>query len=239
LGIYSRMEIMKKILLLVAIILFFENCEMQPKSYKYGIPEEEFGQILFGLLNTSDTAATETEYGTVKFTNGGLEWKKCAQGQVYRSTDKDCQGASSPTNFTPNDLKYGATRHAYCNEASDACNSEGLNPILDSDETSTDRNITAFVTCQSDATGVSSGVTSGSWRVPTQAELMALAALGKISTLKLFPNTPDDTFWSATSDILDLEGELAKAVEFGPSGSKKEKLMRKDTKNYIRCVRNY
>jgi hypothetical protein len=230
---------MKKILLLLTSIVFFVNCEMQPKSYKYGIPEEEVSQILYGILNANSSASTQTTYGTIQYSTSRLEWKRCTQGQIFRQTEKDCQGTSSPSAFTPNDLKYGATRHAYCNEASNSCNSLALVPLLNSSNTSTSLNVTAYSSCKTDTTGVSAGVSAGSWRVPTLDELKVLASLGKISTLSIFPNTPDDLFWTATSAITDLEGRTAYAIDFSPGGYGSEKIVTKDTKFFIRCVRNY
>ncbi len=230
---------MKKNILLLLILTFFINCEMQPKSYKFGVPEEELSQILYGLINTSSSSSTETAYGTIQFAGSRLEWKKCAQGQVYRATQKDCQGTASPSNFTPNDLKYGATRHTYCNDPSNACNSLEIVPILNSANTSTSKNVTAYATCNADTTGVSSGVTAGSWRVPTVVELKNLAALGRVATLKTFPDSPDEIFWSSSSEFENLKGETAYAIDFSPEVYGNQKKIKKDTKNYIRCVRNF
>jgi hypothetical protein len=236
------MRDMKKNLLLLLLLTFFYNCEMQPKSYKFGIPEEDLSQILYGLINSSSSVtsfSTETTYGTMQFASTRLEWKRCAQGQVYRSAQKDCQGTTSPSIFTPNDLKYGATRHAYCNSASNTCNSLELIPILNSTLTSTTSSVTAYATCNADTTGVSSGVTAGSWRVPTIVELKALAALGRVATLKTFPDAPDEIYWSSSSEVENLKGETGYAVDFSPEVYGNEKKIKKDTKLYIRCVRSY
>ncbi len=228
---------MKKIILIL-LIGFLANCENQPKSYKYGIPEEEYSQILLGLINVN--SSTNSTYGTVKFTGTRLEWKRCAQGQSYRSANNDCQGNSSPTNFTPIDLKYGATQHTYCNTASNSCNSLELVPILNSATTSTTLNVTAYVSCSTDTTGVSTGsVTAGSWRVPTVIELVALSTLGRVATYQTFPNIPDEKYWSSTSEVTDLTGEVAQAVNFSLNGFGDTEKVKKDTKLYLRCVRSY
>ncbi len=228
---------MKKIILIL-LIGFLANCENQPKSYKYGIPEEEYSQILLGLINVN--TSTNSTYGTVKFGTSRLEWKRCAQGQSYRAAENDCQGNSSPTNFTPIDLKYGATQHAYCNVASNDCNSLELIPILNSSNTSTTTNVTAYSTCSSDTTGVSTGlVTAGSWRVPSIIELQALASLGRLATFQTFPNIPDEKYWSSTSEVEDLTGQTAKAVSFSLNGFGEIEKVKKDTKLFIRCVRSY
>ena len=227
---------MKKIILIL-LIGFLANCENQPKSYKYGIPEEEYSQILLGLINVN--SSSNSTYGTVKFTTTRLEWKRCAQGQSYRSANNDCQGNSSPTNFTPIDLKYGATQHTYCNTASNSCNSLELVPVLNSANTSTTLNVTAYETCSTDTTGVSDGVTLGSWRVPTVIELQALSTLGRVATYQTFPNIPDEKYWSSTSEVTDLTGEVAQAVNYSLNGFGDIEKVKKDTKLFIRCVRSY
>lgn len=231
---------MNQIRLLIILSLFFIGCEQKPTKYPFGIPEEEFEQILFGIINTNNSVARSS--GTVRFPSTGLEWKRCAQGQVFRSATEDCQGTSAPTPFTPVDLKYGATVHAYCNTASNDCNGNppSLVPILQNSNTSTPANTTAYATCDSDTTDLSpSDAIVGAWRVPTIVELKALASLGKISTFKAMPDAPDEKYWSSSSEINDLTGETAKSVSFEPGTYGDESIIKKDTKLYIRCIRNY
>ena len=223
---------MKKILLTILISAFFLRCEQQPKSYKYGIPEEEYNTILYGIINSNYT--TNTNYGSVQDPSTKLEWKRCAQGQVFNSTRNNCQGTSNPTLYTPVDLKYGAKQYAYCNTASNDCNSLALVPLLNSSKTSTAASETAYASCNNDTTGSVTG-----WRVPTIVELQALASLGRVATIQKFPDAPDEKYWSATSEVDDLSGEIAKSVNFAPGGYGEILKIRKDTKLYLRCVRNY
>lgn len=228
-----------KILLFILLSGFLLiNCEQKPIKYPYGIPEEEYKTILYGVLNTSNAVANSS--GTVRFPATGLEWKRCAQGQVFRSTEGDCKGTSRPTSFTPVDLTYGATIHAYCNTASNNCNSLDLVPLLNSTNTSTSTSITAYTSCSTDTTALSpTDINAGAWRVPTVVELKALASLGKLSTYKLIPDAPDEKYWSATGDVNDLTAETSKAISFEPGTYGNEYSIKKDTKLYIRCIRNY
>lgn len=230
-----------KIILITAILSFlFVGCEQKPTKYPYGIPEEEFEQIVYGIINTNNS--TSRSSGTVRFPTTGLEWKRCVQGQVFRSSTEDCKGNSTPTAFTPVDLTYGASFHAYCNTASNDCNGNppSLIPILQNTNTSTSQNVTAYATCAADTTDLSpTDATVSAWRVPTIIELQALASLGKLSTFKSLPDAPDEKYWSASSEINDLTGETAKAVSFEPGTYGTEYRIKKDTKLYIRCVRNF
>jgi hypothetical protein len=112
-------------------------------------------------------------------------------------------------------------------------------PVLNSANTSTTLNVTAYETCSTDTTGVSDGVTLGSWRVPTVIELQALSTLGRVATYQTFPNIPDEKYWSSTSEVTDLTGEVAQAVNFSLNGFGDIEKVKKDTKLFIRCVRSY
>ncbi|MCB1141245.1 MAG: DUF1566 domain-containing protein [Leptospiraceae bacterium] len=218
---------MKKILLLIVLSFVFSNCEKKTDKYVYGIPEEDTSNLLLGLVVKPVLGLTS--YGTIQDPVYRLEWKRCAQGQVFRSATSDCQGAQSSTEYTPFDGRYGAQVYTYCNLPGNFCNSLSLPMTLTNTSTTSE----AYNTCASERLN---GYTD--WRVPTYVELAAMAKASKFALLTTFPNIPEDKFWSSTGNENDSSGLTARAVDFGVNYGD-DAIVAKDTRLLVRCVRSY
>ncbi|HMV42495.1 MAG TPA: DUF1566 domain-containing protein [Leptospiraceae bacterium] len=224
-------KLMQYSFLSICLIILI-SCEAKPEKSYFGVPEEDGKQILAGLILGNGSIDNAT--GTVVDPKTGLEWKKCTQGQVFRSTNNDCQGSrATSTLTTPIDQgRYGATYLAYCNIEGNDCNTSSL-PMALKSNTVTGVFSEAFLSCNTDRTN---GYTN--WRVPSYPELQALASLGKVVLTNRFPNTPDDYFWSSWSNEQDTSGKTARAVFFSLETIGKDQNISKTTRFYVRCVRN-
>ena len=221
--------------LLILIFAGFINYEDKPDKSFYGMPQEEKDKILQGLLLGFGVVDNRT--GTVADPKTGLEWKKCTQGQVFRASNNDCQGTlATATPTSPADQgRYGATYLSYCNLQGNDCNSLSLPMTLKADSLP---GITseAYNSCAIENILATNGYTN--WRVPTYPELKSVSELGKLVLISLFPNTPDDYFWSSWGNEQDQTGSTARAISFSYNSIGKEQNITKTTKLYVRCVRN-
>ncbi len=215
------------IFLILAVTLV--NCgEEITRQNKFGLTEEDQKSIIMGFV--MNTTYSNTGNGTVLDSSLGVEWKKCTQGQTFRSAGNDCQGTVSATYIPVNAQTYGAELKTYCNVNGHDCNSLSLPPTLKSPI----NNVTseAYSSCADDRTAGQSD-----WRVPTYLELKKLAASGQNMLTTFFPNTVDEYYWSSWSDENDVTGKTAKAISFSGTNFGNEKSFNKDTRFYVRCVR--
>ena len=213
----------------LAMTLVF--CEAKPEKTFYGIPQEEANLILLGsVLNYK---LQDTGNGTIIDSSLGVEWKKCSQGQSFRSSQNDCQGTISGSDLTPTDqYNYGAGTYAYCNIAGNDCNSVSLPQIL-SASPSNNAYSDIYNSCDADTTN-----NRTDWRVPTSVELEKLVIGGKVAMIEFFPNTVSSYYWSSVSNEQEPSGLTAKAIHFGEDKFGDVKNINKDNKLYLRCVRN-
>ncbi|HMV80425.1 MAG TPA: DUF1566 domain-containing protein [Leptospiraceae bacterium] len=234
------MNILMKFLFTAAVLTLVQ-CEYKPKKSTYGLREEDKAQIILGAINT--VGIELTSYGTVKDPKTRLEWKRCSQGQTFRSATNDCQGTAGTVynplgNYNVNIPSveggtYGAFALNYCNYSSNDCNVPSIPQVLRKDPTNKAVS-QAFSFCDADTTG---GLTG--WRVPGEPELTFLASLGRNSVNSVFPNTPEDSYWTSYSDFTDLYGRTAKSVSFKNVDYGTVTSVAKETKLYVRCVRSY
>lgn len=225
-----------KTLYKITIIAFFAflifNCgEEKVRQNKLGLTDEETNTVVLGLILNS--GYSNSGNGTVLDNTSGLEWKKCTQGQTFRSATNDCQGTISAT-YNPVDAqRYGATPLTFCNINGNGCNATSLPQVLTISTTSNGLVSEAFSSCAADRT---SGYSN--WRVATFAELKKLAIGGQNMMTQYFPNTVEDFYWSSWGDENDSTGNTAKAINFTGAKFAEEKSVNKDTKYYVRCIRN-
>lgn len=223
---------MLKRLSYLSFILFILNaCEAKPEKTYFGIPEEESKKILLGvLLNTS---YQDTKQGTIIDRSIGLEWKKCSQGQVFREKENDCQGSVNGSLLNPWDqYKYGAIPFNYCNLPTNQCNTLPLPQVL-KEVYDPGTYSEVYLSCSTDKTAGKAG-----WRVPTYPELLKLVQGGKATFSQNFPNSVSDAYWSSYSNELDSSGLTARAISFSEDRFGEERIIAKNTKLYLRCVRN-
>jgi hypothetical protein len=225
------MKLIQKILFL-SFLSFLYYCEAKPEKNFYGIPEEETKTILLGYL--LNTGLEDTKQGTILDQANGLEWKKCSQGQVYRQSHNDCQGSTSfGSDLSPIDqYKRGAGIFNYCSIAANLCNAITVPMVLVPSREPTAIS-EAYLSCGTDTTAGKTG-----WRVPTYPELTRLSIGGKVALTQFFPDTVNDTYWTANANEQDVTGYTARAIHFGEDSFGEEKLIGKDRKLYLRCVRS-
>lgn len=217
--------------LIILIILFLWNCEAKPKKYYLGIPEAEAKTMLLGL--TLQNGMNDSNSGTVIDKYTGLEWKKCTQGQSYRNDTNDCQGTSNGTLNNPTDpYLYGSVAMNYCSLRSNSCNSLGFPMMLVSSPTD-NASSEIYTSCDLDTFN---GKTD--WRVPNPWELEKITHGGKLVNSKIFPNMVNDYYWTSYNNETDSTGATAIAVSFADDTFGQRKNISKDTKLYLRCVRN-
>jgi len=217
-----------KVLLLVALLSFFWNCEAKPVQDNFGFSPEETNVLLTGLL-TNSTLRNNRD-GTTTDPVTGLIWRTCAVGQVYRSTENDCQGDTSGSTLNPLDsLRYGARELAFCDSKTHACNRLDLPQFLVHQSVIAIGGVSqAFQAC--------AGLGSP-WRVASPLELKRLTETGRNSILANFPQTPEGDFWSGWSNEQDLVGETAYTISFDRQSFGVERRIAKTERNYVRCVR--
>ncbi|NCN09267.1 MAG: DUF1566 domain-containing protein [Leptospira sp.] len=229
----NKMKLNTIILLVVVSSLLTVGCEAPKEKDTFGLSDEELGTVLTGvLLNTN---YVDLRDGTVLDKAGSLIWRKCSQGQVYRSTENDCRGAVAGTLFTPNDqILWGAGRYAYCNTNTWSCNTRTV-PItlLANAGFITTGFSEALNTCESlnDANGFPG------WRVPNPLELQKLTLGGRTGLLQNFPDTVENIYWSSWSVQDDTTGEKAITVNFDRESFGEEKIVDKIERTYVRCIR--
>ena len=226
---------MKKInlLLLLLFIFSFVHCEGKPEKSFYGIPNDDKDKFVAGLILNSGSRSTSV--GTVVDSTTGLEWKKCSQGQTFRSANNDCQG--NPNSAGPATLtsigNYGAGKYSFCNLEGNYCNVTSLPQELNLAEQQRNKaSSAAFFTCITDRTG---GFTN--WRLPTSIELKALTTTGQTAMTINFPNSPEDSFWTAWGNENDQTGKTARAINMTRNKFGEEEFINKTTNNSVRCVR--
>jgi len=213
---------MKRIILILFLFIF-SRCEEKPVRDFYGFAEEEKSVLLMGLL--SSKGYSNTDYGSVVDSYTGLEIKKCSQGQIYNPATAGCDPGSG------NLVTNGALRLSYCHSVSNLCNSDSIPYTLKDPGSITSSEI--YNSCSSDRTGGYSN-----WRVPALFELVRLASFGRNSLLQFFPSTLEDYYWSANAEENDLYGKTAKTVSFSAQNFGETRNFSKDTRLYVRCVRN-
>ncbi|MCB1156570.1 MAG: hypothetical protein H7A25_04185 [Leptospiraceae bacterium] len=137
---------MKQILLLI-IFLFSHNCSSpnydpdigalfiilcygssdlrsQTKTeYEREFTDLKNGMILYTSRKIiySKNACEENYHSGVLNSESQTYYKKCVQGQVYRSEQNDCKGTGDSSNF------YGARQFAFCNTNDNSCESNSGN----------------------------------------------------------------------------------------------------------------
>jgi len=226
---------MKKIVKFFIILFFtiwFIDCEAKPERYKFFFPEEEQSTLLLGLLSRQNLEITN--YGTVKDKANNLEWKRCSQGQGFRLAENDCRGVVSGTLYTPIDSgTFGAIRLTYCNAPTMDCNQKALPFVLTAPEPNANYISEAYASCANDRTG---GFTD--WRVPTLPELKVFTLGGKNALYDIFSSTVQDYYWTSWSNEKDPWGKTAYIVSFAQDKWGEENVASKDTRYYVRCVRN-
>ncbi|MBE7439778.1 MAG: DUF1566 domain-containing protein [Spirochaetales bacterium] len=158
-------------------------------------------------------AYTNAYNGTVTDVNGNT-WMKCTVGQSYNSKQDDCTGTGTPT-------VYGARSVSYCTIANGCTDAALANSGPAYDE------------CNNLSLAGISG-----WRLPAQAELVALiGGQTRSSFLYFFPQTPDDKpFWGR--DENSAGSESAYTVSFAESTMSQVGTANKVTgKSYVRCIK--
>lgn len=219
-----------QLIALTIITTWLFNCEAKPDKGFNGLPPEDAEKIITGLV--LNTGVTDTRAGTITDIRTGLEWKKCSQGQEFRSSNNDCQGKTTGTLFTPLDqARYGATYLSYCSFSGNDCNTTA--PPMTLKLPANGFTSEAYSSCDSDRTRGFSN-----WRVPTYAELKALSAMGKTTLNIYFPNTVDDLYWTSWSNEQDLTAKTARAINFNAEKIGDEENVTKETRLYVRCVRS-
>lgn len=209
---------------------FFINCEAKPVEDTFGFSPEDQNVIVAGVLTNSILRSNPD--GTVLDPAFGLTWQKCSVGQVFRSTQNDCQGATAGSVLNPLDPnRYGARELAFCNSKTHACNQVTPLPQV------------LIPVSQIAISGVSEAYQAcadlgSTWRVPTLAELKRLTEVGRTALLSNFPQTPEGDYWSSWSNEQDLPGETAYAISFDRQSFGVEKKIPKTERNYVRCVRS-
>jgi hypothetical protein len=214
-------------LLLLLAVLSLVNCEKQPEKYQYGFSEADKANLILGLILKPNLQTTD--YGTVRDPSSRLEWKRCVQGQQFRTGINDCKGVSGGTLYTPVDITFGASTLTFCNIPGNDCNSLTIPNVL----TRTNTTSEAFNSCNSERTN-----SFEDWRVPTIVELKTIGVVGKIIIYEFFSDAPDSDYWSSNSNELDQSGLTARTMNFGVNYGQ-EGLDAKDKKHYVRCVRSY
>jgi hypothetical protein len=222
-----------RILSLLIILSILVNCQAEKEKDFYGLGEEEIPLLLTGLiLNRNFVDRLD---GTVLDQFNRVLYRKCVSGQEYRREENDCRGIQRGSLFTPNDtILYGALTFGYCNINSWNCNSRDFPfPLVGNAGLTIPGESEAFNHCNklNDATG------APGWRVATPIELRSLTLGGRNSMLQVFPDTPEDWFWSSWGRNDDIEGETALAVSFERSNFGEEKGFEKRGRKFIRCVR--
>ena len=220
---------LNKILILSALA-FFMNCEAKPEKETYGFTNDDFNVALLGVL--SNVNMIDNGDGTITDTSFRLTWQKCSYGQVFRSAQNDCQGATVGSVLNPQDpYRYGAKVVSYCDSRTHACNRVAPPQILISvSEIAIAGTSEAFNACNALGNG---------YRVPNAYELERLTATGRNGVLARFPNTVEGLYWSSLSEVTDIPGETALAVSFDRQTFGEEKKIIKTDRNYVRCVKSY
>ncbi len=225
---------MKNLIIIFLIAFIFNNCEGKPEKGFYGIPNDEKDKFIAGLILNQGT--TQTSIGTVVDNRNGLEWKKCSQGQSFRSGQNDCQGTGNSAAPTINVAigSYGASQLSYCDLEGNYCNTDSIPQILRLDRMQANKaNSEAFYSCIGDRTG---GFTN--WRVPNPTELKSLTTTGRTAMTINFPNTPQEIYWSSWSNEQDQTSKTAKGINFTTDKFGQDENPNKTTKLLVRCVRN-
>lgn len=209
---------MKKLIPILIVFLNIIACEEKPVRDYYGFSADEKNVLIAGLMN--NTTYSSTSYGTVLDSSLNVEFKRCTQGQIYNSTSNNCTNI----NNEPDKLTF-------CNVANNFCNTTAI-PFTLTDPGSLTIS-EAYNSCKNDTTGNYSN-----WRVANLVELAKLAAGGRNSMFIWFPGTLEENYWSANGNENDTSGLTAKAVSFSRSEFGNINLISKDTRLYVRCVRN-
>lgn len=225
------MKRLQTLLLILLTSIIFLNCEAEPERTFYGIPEEEYSLILLGTV--LNTRLQDTGRGTIIDSILSIEWKKCSQGQVFRSNENDCQGRIAGSTFTPTDhYNYGAGTYSFCSVATNDCNALSIPQTLVATPINNAYS-EAYLSCSQDSTD-----SKTDWRVPTIVELVKMAEGGKVALSQKFPNTISNYYWSADGNEMDTTGQTGKAVYFGEDNFGEYKALSKELKYSLRCVRN-
>jgi len=206
---------MKLKLTFVILSILLAGCEAKPKNDFFGFTEEDSLTLVTGFLNSRGFSSSA--YGTVIDTSLQIEYKKCSQGQAYNSQFNKCDSKASLL--------------SYCNPATNLCNTLTIPFLLKSPDAGASSE--AFISCHNDQTGGFSD-----WRVATATELLKLTAGGRNFLNLHFPNTEFDFYWSANALETDTTGKTARAISFSIDNFGEISQINKETRLFVRCVRN-
>ncbi len=231
------------IILLIFLVSLLINCQEKPvRSVFPGLSDEDSSVLLTGLI--LNQGYTDNRDGTVTDNGFNLIWRKCTQGQVYRSANNDCEGIQRPSTTNPfftqgaDTNNWGAQLLSYCSNATNACNQLFVPQVLQAESSIAVGGISeAFRSCDA-LNGADAGQTNR-WRVPNPLELERLTLGGRNALIAVhFPNTIEDYYWSSWSNPEDLLGQSATAVIFERKRFGEKELRTKTDRYYVRCVRN-
>ncbi|EKO34734.1 PF07603 family protein [Leptospira santarosai str. CBC379] len=222
----------KNIIILIAALFLYTNCEEKPDDTTLGFINEDTKVLLAGMLlfNSYSTNATS---GTITDFTSGLMWKICTQGQVLRvgqNGQYDCEGINDSSTIIG---RYGASLFQYCSLNLNDCNTISLPPVLVGQTPGFSGTSEAYNSCSQDRTAQHSD-----WRLPTFPELKALTGSGSLNALLLkFPNTVEDYYW--TSWAQEGTVDTARAVNFEATHFGENTSFTKTSRYFVRCVRNF
>lgn len=226
--------IQKSLGIVTIVALLGIHCQAEKEKDFFGFGDEEASIILTGLI--LNRGFVDTKDGNIIDQVNRVVYQKCVAGQVYRLEQNDCRGIQRGSLYTPNDvILWGATQFAYCNLDSWNCNSRTFPfQLVGNAGLVFPGKSEAFNYCNS-LNDPNTGAPG--WRVATPIELVRLTKGGRNAMLQLFPDTPEDWFWSSWSRADDIEGQTAIAVSFNRSNFGEEKAFAKTNRNYVRCTR--
>jgi len=156
----------------------------------YPLNQKQF----FGF-NSSGGIYVDNRDGIIYYSGLNIYYSKCVAGQTYNPTTNDCTGAGNAGN------SYLATTHNFCSTGNNNCNG-GIDtgtittPFIGGSTSG------AYTVCNNLNSTPSSGFGGRQkWRVPKFEELSTLIQINSTPSINgtLFPNSPANTYWSATS----------------------------------------